>query len=71
MSFELSERLKNNAYYPWFVIVPEVESDIEELTQLSDSEYDAVMKLARRLSLWIKRHFGVEKGMARSGLGLF
>ncbi len=53
--------LKNNAYYPWFVLVPEVESDIEELTDLTPEEYVGVMDLVYELSLFIKKHFDVKK----------
>ncbi len=53
--------LKNNAHYPWFVIVPEVENDVEELTDLSIEVYEDVMRLALGLSLFIKEHFEVAK----------
>ena len=53
--------LKNNALYPWFVLVPEVESGVEELTDLSTEQYDAVMELVRTVSLFVEECFEVEK----------
>jgi len=53
--------LKNSSFYPWFVIVPEVESGVEELTDLSQEEYYNVMRLVRSLSLFIKQNFEVKK----------
>jgi len=31
--------LKNNALYPWFVLVPEVGDEVEELTDLKEEAY--------------------------------
>ena len=53
--------LKNNAHYPWFVIVPEVEDEIVELTDLNVEQYEDVMHLVYGLSLFIKDHFEVAK----------
>ena len=53
--------LKNNAYYPWFVLVPEVESDVEELTDLTIEQYEDVMNLAHAVSSFVKENFEVEK----------
>ena len=35
--------LKNNALFPWFLLVPEVEQRIEDLHQLESGGYDEVM----------------------------
>jgi len=53
--------LKKNALYPWFVVVPEVEQGVEELTDLPRDRYDAVMGLVYDLSKFVRHYFGVEK----------
>lgn len=53
--------LKNNALYPWFVIVPEVEQGVVELTDLSMEQYGDTMRLVHGLSFFIKEHFEVAK----------
>ena len=53
--------LKNNAHYPWFVIVPEVGENVEELTDLSVDQYDSVMNLVHSLSVFIKENFNLKK----------
>ncbi len=53
--------LKNNALYPWFVLVPEVGCEVAELTDLRLEAYNDVMSLVRDLSLFIQKHFEVEK----------
>lgn len=52
--------LKNNAMFPWFLLVPEVE-DIEDLHQLPVTEYHAVMTAMRRVSEFVSAHFQPEK----------
>ena len=39
--------LKNNALYPWFLLVPEVEVGIEDLHELAPDRYREVMEAAR------------------------
>ena len=53
--------LKNNAHYPWFVLVPEVADEVTGLTDLSVVEYNDVMKLVREISIFIQQHFDVVK----------
>ena len=52
--------LKNNALFPWFILVPEVEG-IEDLHQLGTPEYDAAMNAQRKVSQFISDHFKPEK----------
>ena len=42
--------LKNNALFPWFLLVPEVEEGIEDLHQLEPAHYLEVMDAVRRVS---------------------
>lgn len=53
--------LKNNALFPWFLIVPEVEEGIEDLHQLESSHYAEVMAAVRRVSQFVSDHFQPEK----------
>ena len=53
--------LKNNALYPWFVLVPEVGADVEELNDLSDAQYAEVMQVVRKVSLFVREYFKSEK----------
>jgi diadenosine tetraphosphate (Ap4A) HIT family hydrolase len=52
--------LKNNALFPWLLLVPEVEN-IEDLHQLSLTEYDEVMLAMRRVSEFVASYFPYEK----------
>ena len=42
--------LKNNALFPWFILVPEVAEGIEDLHQLEPDAYGDVMILLRLVS---------------------
>lgn len=53
--------LKNNAAFPWILIVPEVEEGIEDLHQLSAEQYAQVVFLIRSVSQFISDHFQPEK----------
>lgn len=52
--------LKNNALFPWFILVPEVEG-IEDLHQLTPDQYQATMVAMRRVSEFVASHFQPEK----------
>jgi len=53
--------LKNNALFPWFLLVPEVEAGIEDLHQLDSAQYWEVMAALRRVSEFVSSHFKPEK----------
>lgn len=53
--------LKDNAIFPWVLIVPEVETGIEDLHQLDDDRYDEVTAAIRRVSRFVAEHFQPEK----------
>lgn len=53
--------LKNNALFPWFLLVPEVEEGIEDLHQLPENQYAEVMTAIRRVSEFVSGHFQPEK----------
>jgi diadenosine tetraphosphate (Ap4A) HIT family hydrolase len=53
--------LKNNALFPWFLLVPEVEEAIEDLHQLDSAHYWEVMAATRRVSEFVSSHFMPEK----------
>lgn len=53
--------LKNNALFPWVILVPEVEEGIEDLHQLDSGRYDEVMKAIRLVSQFVADHFKPEK----------
>ncbi len=53
--------LKNNAVFPWFLLVPEVEQGIEDLHQLDAAFYAEVMEAVRLVSIFISEHFRPEK----------
>ncbi|MGJ8724133.1 MAG: HIT family protein [Roseibacillus sp.] len=53
--------LKNNQHFPWVIIVPEVESGIEDLHQLSPEQYGEVMFLLRAVSRVVEEYFQPEK----------
>ncbi len=52
--------LKNNALFPWFILIPEVEG-IEDLHQLPPDRYGEVMSAMRRVCEFISSHFQPEK----------
>lgn len=53
--------LKNNALFPWFLLVPEVEEGVEDLHQLDEAQYADVTAAIRRVSRFIADHFQPEK----------
>lgn len=54
--------LKNNAIFPWFLLVPEVaDESIEDLHQLSIGDYEDVMSAVREVSIFVSDYFEVEK----------
>ncbi len=52
--------LKNNAIFPWLLLVPEVE-EIEDLHRLPQDRYEEVMFAVRRVSEFVDEHFQPEK----------
>ncbi|MFT3990634.1 MAG: HIT domain-containing protein [Luteolibacter sp.] len=52
--------LKNNALFPWFIVVPEVEG-IEDLHQLDEERYVEVLSVVRTVSRFVSDHFQPEK----------
>lgn len=53
--------LKNNAIFPWFILVPEVDESITELHELKQSDYLSVCSSIRRISRFADSHFHPEK----------
>jgi diadenosine tetraphosphate (Ap4A) HIT family hydrolase len=53
--------LKDNALFPWVLVVPEVAPGTEDLHQLDEPTYRAVTSLVRRVSQWMTAHFRGEK----------
>ena len=53
--------LKNNALFPWFLLVPEVAGGIEDLHQLEPARYAEVMAAMRQVSAFVSLHFQPEK----------
>lgn len=53
--------LKDNALFPWVLVVPEVAPGIEDLHQLDATAYREVTDLVRRVSQWVADHFQGEK----------
>ncbi len=52
--------LKNNALFPWLLLVPEVEG-IEDLHQLPTGQYEEVMATVRSVSEFVAGYFHSEK----------
>lgn len=52
--------LKNNALFPWLLLVPEVDG-IEDLHQLPPGQYEEVMLAMRRVSEFVAGYFHPEK----------
>ncbi len=52
--------LKDNAIFPWLLLVPEVEG-IEDLHELPEGTYAEVMAALRRVSGFVASHFQPEK----------
>lgn len=53
--------LKNNAVFPWFILVPEVDDHIVELHQLESKDYDSAMRTVREISTFLQSHFKPDK----------
>jgi diadenosine tetraphosphate (Ap4A) HIT family hydrolase len=53
--------LKDNAIFPWFLLVPEVEEGVEDLHELSDNRYGEVMEAVRDVSQFVAAYFQPEK----------
>lgn len=53
--------LKDNALFPWFLLVPEVEEGIEDLHQLEPPVYQEVMAAVREVSGFVSGWFAPEK----------
>lgn len=53
--------LKNNALFPWLLLVPEVEAGTEDLHQLDGTQYWEVMAAIRQVSEFVSSHFMPEK----------
>jgi diadenosine tetraphosphate (Ap4A) HIT family hydrolase len=53
--------LKDQASFPWILIVPEVAEGVEDLHQLDELRYAEVTGLIRRVSLFVSNYFQPEK----------
>ena len=53
--------LKDNALFPWIILVPEVEEGVEDLHQLDAARYEEVLAAVRQVSLFVSAHFQPEK----------
>lgn len=53
--------LKNNSLFPWFILVPEVGDEIEDLHQLDAATYQNVTGAIRDVSDFVADHFQPEK----------
>ena len=53
--------LKNEANFPWFIVVPEVEEGIEDLHQLDEKTFTEVMTMVRMVSDFVSNYFTPEK----------
>ncbi|RYD27955.1 MAG: HIT family protein [Verrucomicrobiaceae bacterium] len=53
--------LKDNALFPWILIVPEVPQGVEDLHQLDPERYRRVMDLVRRVSQFVSTQFRPDK----------
>lgn len=52
--------LKNNALFPWLLLIPEVEH-VEDLHQLAPAQFEEVMLAMRRVSEFVVSYFQPEK----------
>ena len=53
--------LKDQAAFPWLLIVPEVVGGVEDLHQLNEGRYAEVTGLIRKVSQFVSDHFRPEK----------
>ena len=49
--------LKDNAVFPWFILVPEVDEPITELHELKATDYASVMFTIRQISEFTENYF--------------
>lgn len=53
--------LKDNSFFPWILIVPEVDQGIEDLHQLPADQFAEVVFLIRQISEFMSSYFKPEK----------
>lgn len=53
--------LKDNAVFPWLILVPEVPAGVEDLHQLEPARYGEVAEAIRRVSIFVAEYFRPEK----------
>ena len=53
--------LKNNSHFSWFILVPEIDTEITEVHQLSDEQYVSINQTTRIVAKFISKHFSPEK----------
>lgn len=53
--------LKDNALFPWFIVVPEVDGELEDLHQLEPARFHEVTELIRTVSCFVSEHLGPDK----------
>ena len=53
--------LKDNAIFPWFLLVPMVDGEVEDLHQLDIEHYAKVMSSIRLVSEFVDEYFKPEK----------
>ncbi|MDG1356701.1 MAG: HIT family protein [Akkermansiaceae bacterium] len=53
--------LKDNAVFPWFILVPEVDEQITELHQLDAADYGSIMSTVRQMSQFVDSYFKPDK----------
>jgi diadenosine tetraphosphate (Ap4A) HIT family hydrolase len=53
--------LKNEANFPWFIVVPEVPEGIEDLHQLDEDTFHQVTAAVREVSVFVSTYFSPEK----------
>jgi diadenosine tetraphosphate (Ap4A) HIT family hydrolase len=53
--------LKNEAAFPWLILVPEVPEGIEDLHQLDEATFTEVMCGVREVSNFVSAHFSPQK----------
>ncbi|MGB0775640.1 MAG: HIT family protein [Akkermansiaceae bacterium] len=53
--------LKDNANFPWFILVPEVDGEVTELHKLDATYYASVMFTIRQISDFVENHFSPDK----------
>ena len=53
--------LENNSHFLWFILVPEIESSITEIHQLSDAQYDSINHSTRFIAGFLSENCAPEK----------